>query len=115
MLSLKIVIKIRKDNRSKEEVIRQTFNFIKIHTGGGGFMAKRKPVKMKLTVIKESSDAEITERICKAYLREEKVAIGRAVKEGFETLEPVWQKILAPHKEEIENARKTSMAAAQSE
>lgn len=78
-------------------------------------MAKRKPVKMKVTVIKESSDAEITERICKAYLREEKVAIGRAVKEGFETLEPVWQKILSPHKEEIENARKTSMAVAQSE
>jgi len=73
-------------------------------------MAKRKPVEMKVTVIKESSDAEITERICKAYLGEEQIAIGRAVNEGFETLESVWQKILAPYREELENARVGMMA-----
>ncbi len=71
---------------------------------------RSKPVQMKVTVIKESTDAEITERICKAYLREEQTAISRAVKDGFDTLEPVWQRILAKHRAEIETARNRNMA-----
>lgn len=71
---------------------------------------RSKPMQMKVTVIKESTDAEITERICKAYLREEQTAISRAVKDGFDTLEPVWQRILAKHRKEIETARNVNMA-----
>ena len=44
------------------------------------------------------------------YLREEQTAISRAVKDGFDTLEPVWQRILAKHREEIETARNRNMA-----
>lgn len=66
---------------------------------------RKEPVQYKLTITKESTDAEITERICRAYLKEEHNAMVRAVKDGFETLEPVWQQILAKRRKDLDNAR----------
>jgi len=53
---------------------------------------------MDIKVIKESTDEEITTKICKAYLNEEQLARERMASDGFDTLEAVWKEILAAEK-----------------